>query len=93
MKSRSPLRISIETGRGPQKVVVKSSNGGEFSDAATVRTPRVDLRPDMLRDGDMWLVLERLARPGSAIEEWYDVEVLADAPQAFSAGLWRGWDD
>jgi hypothetical protein len=93
VKSRSPLRISIEAGRGPQKVVVTSSDGGEFSDAVTVRTPRVDLRPDMLRDGDVWLILERLARPGSAIEEWYDVEVLADAPQAFSAGLWRGWED
>ncbi|KAF2814625.1 cysteine proteinase [Mytilinidion resinicola] len=93
VKNRNPLRVLIETGRGPQKVLLASSDNGEFSDAGTIRIQRVDLRPEMLYDGDIWLVLERLTSPGSAIEEGFTVELLADAPQAFSAGLWRIWDD
>ncbi|OCL06721.1 cysteine proteinase [Glonium stellatum] len=93
IRSRSPLRVTIELGRGPERILLACSSNGEYSDAASVRTEKVDLSPNMLYSGDLWLVLDRLSGPGYAVEELYEVELLADAPNAFDMGIWRGWDD
>ena len=93
IRSRSPLRVTIELGRGPERIFLACSSNGEYSDAASVRTEKADLSPNMLYSGDLWLVLDRLSGPGYAVEELYEVELFADAPSAFSVGVWRAWDD
>jgi len=96
---RSPsslLRLSIELGRGPQKWPLSSSGGGDYSDAGAggIQTEDVDLGPEMLRRGDIWLVLERMYVSNSQEkEERYGVEVYVDQPGAMQWGYWREWDD
>ena len=90
--SRSPLRFSVELGRGPERKFVIASERGEYTDAATVRSESVNIDPTLINQGDLYLVLDRLSGPGGPVEEWYDVEIFTDAPQACSVGVWREWD-
>ncbi|KAF2033394.1 calpain-like protease palB/rim-13 [Setomelanomma holmii] len=91
--SRSPLRFSVELGRGPERKFVIASERGEYTDAATVRSEKVNIDPTIISQGDMYLVLDRLSGPGGPVEEWYEVEIFTDAPKACSVGVWREWDD
>tara|TARA_R110002003_G_scaffold184_6_gene14425 strand:+ start:6007 stop:7218 length:1212 start_codon:yes stop_codon:yes gene_type:complete len=91
--ARSPLRFSVELGRGPERKFVIASERGEYTDAATVRSESVNIDPTMVNQGDMYLVLDRLSGPGGPVEEWYEVEIFNDAPKACSIGVWREWDD
>jgi calpain-7 len=93
MLARSPLRFSVELGRGPERKFVIASESGEYTDAATVRSESVNIDPSLAQQGDLYLVLDRLSGPGGPVEEWYDVEIFTDAPQAYSIGVWRNWDD
>jgi calpain-7 len=93
MLARSPLRFSVELGRGPERKFVIASERGEYTDAATVRSESVNMDPTLAQHGDLYLVLDRLSGPGGPVEEWYDVEIFTDAPQACSIGVWRNWDD
>ncbi|KAK6601605.1 PALB protein [Botrytis cinerea] len=50
--SRPSLRVSIEKGQGPNKILLASSNEGEFSDAAAgIRTRDIDISSEMNRMG------------------------------------------
>lgn len=89
--ARSPLRLSVELGRGPERKFLIASERGEYADSATVRSDSVYIEPGM--GGDLWLVLDRLSGPGGPVEEWYDVEMYVDTPQACTVGVWRNWDD
>ena len=91
--ARSPLRLSVEIGRGPERKFVIASERGEYTDAATVRSESVNIDPSLLGQGDMYLVLDRLSGPGGPVEEWYEVEIYTDMPQACEIGVWREWDD
>jgi len=91
--ARSPLRFSVELGRGPERKFVIASERGEYTDAATVRSESVNIDPTLNNQGDLFLVLDRLSGPGGPVEEWYEVEIYTDAPQACSIGVWREWDD
>ena len=91
--ARSPLRLSVEIGRGPERKFVIASERGEYADTATVRSDSVNIDPTLLRQGDMYLVLDRLSGPGGPVEEWYDVEIYTDMPGACEIGVWRNWDD
>jgi calpain-7 len=93
MLARSPLRFSVELGRGPERKFVIASERGEYTDAATVRSESVNIDPTLVHQGDLYLVLDRLSGPGGPVEEWYDVEIYTDAPQACSVGVWREWND
>jgi calpain-7 len=93
MLARSPLRFSVELGRGPERKFVIASERGEYTDAATVRSESVNIDPTLVHQGDLYLVLDRLSGPGGPVEEWYDVEIFTDAPQACSVGVWREWND
>jgi len=96
VRTRSPLRVTIEVGRGPERRILIASSGGEYSDAETgIRTEDVDLSPNMLQSGDMWLVLDRLSGPAAGGEEWYTVELSCEGVggEALSIGVWREWDD
>ncbi|KAJ4365697.1 cysteine protease [Neocucurbitaria cava] len=91
--SRSPLRLSVEIGRGPERKFIVASERGEYADAATVRTESVNIDPKLRGQGDLYLVLDRLSGPGGPVEEWYEVEIYTDMPQACDIGVWRNWDD
>lgn len=91
--ARSPLRLSVELGRGPERKFVIASERGEYADSATVRSESVTIDAALANQGELWLVLDRLSGPGGPVEEWYEVEIYTDMPQAFSIGVWRDWDD
>lgn len=92
MLARSPLRFSVEVGRGPERQFLIASERGEYADSATVRSESVHIDPTTINRLDVWLVLDRLSGPGGPVEEWYDVEVFTDMPDACSIGVWRDWD-
>jgi calpain-7 len=80
----SPLKLSIELGQGPYKEVLAVSNDDEFSDAVTgVRIEDLDLTPELLSQGGIWLVLERMGSSGS---ESVDVELLSE--EVVGLGRW-----
>lgn len=89
----SPLLVTVEIGRGPNRDTRLASNNGQYSTTQTVRTTRVDLKPAMLQQGDVWLVLGRVAGPAAGIEEQYKVELFMEKPNALKFGAWRTWDD
>lgn len=94
--TNSPLRVTIELGRGPNRQILIASAGGTFSDAISgIRTDEVDLRPDMIARQDLWLVLERLSLglegPGT-VEPKVSVETFVDAPDVIDVGVWREWE-
>ncbi|CAO2656274.1 Nn.00g050770.m01.CDS01 [Neocucurbitaria sp. VM-36] len=91
--ARSPLRLSVELGRGPERKFIITSERGEYADAATVRSESVNIDPKLRSQGDLYLVLDRLSGPGGPVEEWYEVEIYTDMPQACEIGVWRDWDD
>lgn len=91
--ARSPLRLSVELGRGPERKFIVASERGEYSDSATVRSESINIEPALLNKGNIYLVLDRLSGPGVPVEEWYEVEMFNDVPQACDIGVWRNWDD
>jgi calpain-7 len=93
MLARSPLRLSVEMGRGPERLFLNTSERGEYADSTVVRTDSFDIDPLLKMQGDLWIVLDRLSGTGGPVEEWYDVEILTDVPQAYAVGVWREWDD
>jgi len=95
-KSRSPLRLSIELGRGPNKKTLTTSGDAEYEDSSNgIRTPDIDLWPDLRRHGDLWLVLDRLSAPAGGELERFKVELLTDGElgKDIEVGAWRQWDD
>ncbi|TID14404.1 2-nitropropane dioxygenase [Venturia nashicola] len=101
--TRSPVRLSIELGRGPERRILGVSNEGEYcyagdgagGGAGEVRTPELDLWAEMRRFAEMYLVVERMAGPETTGEERFDVEVWCDAKvqEVCEIGTWRKWDD
>ncbi|KAI4668487.1 uncharacterized protein J4E78_002314 [Alternaria triticimaculans] len=91
--ARSPFRLSVEMGRGPERKFIIASEQGEYSDTATVRSESVNIDPKLGMQGELWLVLDRLSGSGGPVEEWYDVEIYTDTPKACEIGVWREWDD
>lgn len=93
--TRPLLRMSLILGRGPEQRVLVSSNNGEYSDSAGgIRTEEVDLRPDLRRWGDIWVVVERMYNSTEGGEEGgLGVEVWSDQPNGVGWGQWREWED
>ncbi|KAI2476093.1 hypothetical protein Ptr902_12561 [Pyrenophora tritici-repentis] len=50
-----------------------------------VRSESVNIDPKLGMQGEVWLVLDRLTSAGGPVEEWYDVEIYVDTPQACEA--------
>ncbi|KAE8827491.1 hypothetical protein PTNB85_08844 [Pyrenophora teres f. teres] len=90
--ARSPLRLSVEIGRGPDRKFITASEGGSYADSAMVRSESVNMDPKLGMQGEVWLVLDRLSGPGGPVEEWYDVEIYVDTPKACEVGVWREYD-
>ena len=92
--NRSLIRMSIELGRGPEQRTLSVSNGGEHSDSAGgIRTEDIDLKPDMRRFGEMWLVLDRMSVSSEERKEKMSVELFVDQPDAVTCRDWRVVDD
>ena len=92
--NRSLLRMSIELGRGPEQRTLSVSNGGDHSDSAGgIRTEDIDVKPDMRRFGEMWLVLDRMSVSSDGRDEKMSVELFADHPDAVTVGDWRVVDE
>jgi hypothetical protein len=84
-RSRPLLKVSLERGQGPNKIVLDVSGNGEFSDAPMgIRTTDLDLGPGMSHPGGLWIVIERLG--GRFGVDHVDAEVLSDSQ--VSVGLW-----
>ena len=94
--TRTPLKLSVELGQGPYKVVLISSasskgeialeeDGGGYSDApAGVRTADLDINPGMAKSNEgLWLVVQRL---GEQVEVNVEVEVLSEG--RVEVGAW-----
>jgi len=96
-ESRSPVRLSIELGRGPERRIIAVSADGDYLDAdgGGVRISELDVWPEMLSYADMWLVLERMASPAMPGEERFTVEIWCDGKpdDVLQVGVWRKWDD
>lgn len=93
--ANSPLRLTLEYGRGPERQILIASGNGSLQDASSgIRTEDITLNPEMNKDRDVWLVLERIAlfdtvnRP----EERVSVDMFADVADPASFGVWRDWD-
>ena len=86
--SRSPLKLALEYGQGPTKHVLTVSGDDEFLDSHLgVRTPDVDVQPGMCQRRGLWIVIERLGRPGlQQVDESIDIEVFSDA--RIEVGKW-----
>lgn len=95
--NHSHIRLSMELGRGPQRPILMTSNGGEYSDSAgAVRTEPLDISQDMIfRYGyrECWIVLDRMYVSTEAQEERFAVELFVDQPGAVEVGVWRAWED
>ncbi|KAM3070820.1 cysteine protease [Clarireedia jacksonii] len=88
-KTRPSLKVCLERGQGPNKVVLVSSGDGDFSDApAGIRTADIDLSPEMTSLGGIWIVVERLGGRIGCDEVF--VEVLSDSHVA--VGAWGTGD-
>ncbi|KAJ5115425.1 hypothetical protein NUU61_001184 [Penicillium alfredii] len=74
----SPVLMTVELGQGPYKEILATSEDGTHSDAVTgVRVEDFDLRPNLSSQG-VWIVIERIGGPGGQVEDYFEVEALAE---------------
>jgi len=84
--SRSPVRLALELGKGPERSLLVATEAGEFSDRELIRTEDVYLEPSMR--GDLWLAVERMST-GEAVEA-YEVEIWLDGLlDTLEVGAWE----
>ena len=83
----SPLKISVEHGRGPTMRTVALSRDGNFDDArhVGVHTADVDILPEMCARG-LWIALDRLGSSGLSHDERVEIHILSDGP--VEVGAW-----
>lgn len=85
----SPLKITLERGRGPFKQILPASADEDFVDTtrSEARVGDFDIQPSMLNVGGLWICLERLAYPGLERDESVEVEIISDQP--INVGDWK----
>ncbi|MCJ1403570.1 cysteine protease [Xylographa trunciseda] len=85
--SRSPMRMAIEYGQGPNKQVLSFTGDGDFKGTiSALRTSDVDILPRMCQDHGVWLVIERAGGSYLGLTEEVCIEILADHQIGF--GPW-----
>lgn len=83
--SRPLLKLTLLRGRGPNKIVMSKSSGGEYSDAPMgVRLGDVNLTPNMSLQEGLWIVIERFG--GRKVTDSVEIEVLSDI--SVTIGSW-----
>lgn len=91
----SPTRLTIEIGRGPDRHILNSSGNGSFTESSReIRTPEMNINPEMTSREDMWLVLERLSgfEGLNELEQRLTIDMFSDTDQAVEIGVWREFD-
>ena len=84
---RSPMRMAIEHGQGPNKRVLSITEDGDFKDTASaLHTSDIDILPRMCQDQGIWLVIERVVGSYLQSTEEVHIEILADHQIGF--GPW-----
>jgi calpain-7 len=89
--AQSPLRLSVELGRGPDRhILLERTIGFDGDTGNMLRTKEIDLRPDMARSAPLYLVLERNdGYEGVAnADEVVNVEMWLDLQDGLSLGSW-----
>jgi len=90
--SSSPLSISVELGRGPDKrIEALVKTGFDAGTDHVLRTREMDLRPEMSRMETLWIVLERNdGYEGVATsDELIGVDMWLDVMNAAAVGDWQ----
>lgn len=83
----TPMRISVENGRGPTRRTLKSSGDGTFTTyPQTFRTEDIDITQELVRRKGIWVVVEREPTPLEEKNMIILIEVLADF--AINVGTW-----
>lgn len=89
--ARSPLKLALENGQGPNKQILAVSCNDEFSgDHTGVRTQDIDVLPRMCSTGGVWVVVERMGSSGQMNVEGVLIELLSDVP--VEVGAWGTGD-
>lgn len=91
----SPIRLTVELGRGPTRQILVSSGDGSFTHIrGDLRTDDFDLSPQTNKKKDLWLVLERMGGSEGSMssEERISIEMFADAIDPVEFGVWRDWN-
>lgn len=84
---RSPLRMALEYGQGPNKAVLAISGNGDFtSGSMALETDDVHILPNMCTEQGVWLVIERVGGTGVKATEGVDIKILSD--NTVNVGLW-----
>ena len=92
--NRSLIRMSVEIGRGLDHRILIASNGGEHSSCAGgIRTEDVDLSPDIMRFGELSIVLDCMYVNAETREERLSVELYVDQPDAVTCGVWQAVEE
>ena len=87
MNSAVPLRVALEYGHGPDKMILAISGNGDFSNSLIgSRTEEVDLLPSMCEGHGVWVVVERIGGSYVSAVEQAQVEILSD--HAVQVGAW-----
>ena len=87
VSSRTPLRVSLEYGQGPDKQSLTVTGNGSFLDALTgLWTDDVDVLPRMCEDRGVWLVVERIG--GSYVQSMEQVQLEVLSEHAVEIGPW-----
>jgi calpain-7 len=97
LQVRSPLRVTLQLGHGPNAEELAVSNDGDFSDATDIglRIFDVHIYRELSRKGDLFLFMERMGKGVPGSQERYNVEILmADVDsRALEAGRWETWEE
>ena len=90
--SPSPLKVSLELGKGPDKEVLGVSGDDDFADArqSGISIPDLDIAPGMSAQG-LWVVVERIGCSAMPTREAIDVRILSEGP--CSIGRWTPRDE
>ena len=90
--SSSPLKLSLEQGRGSYKLVVASSQEEDSEEIACSDNPRIEdlvIKPDLTtaEKGGLWLVLRRIngSSVASQLDDYVEVEALCEEHIEFGA--------
>ena len=84
---RSPIRIALEYGQGPNKQVLSITGDGDFKDTTVaLRTKDVDILPHMCQNQGVWLVIERAGGSYLPSTEEVCIDILSD--QQVDLGPW-----
>ncbi|KAI1082235.1 PALB protein [Whalleya microplaca] len=89
-RSHPTVRVRLECGTGPNKVVLASTGGGEFKEVALgLRTPEFDIDPRLTQSRALWLVVEQLGL--NSVDDGLQIEVYSEGH--VNVGAWETVDD